>query len=60
MRAVGSYGATWSWVAVLAEDEEARIGFFHLILWMAGGLEVGNFYPSVIFLVLFYRRLPHS
>jgi hypothetical protein len=23
MRAVGSYGATWSWVAVLAEDEEA-------------------------------------
>jgi hypothetical protein len=47
-------------MAYVAEDEEARIGFFHLILWMAGGLEVGNFYPSVIFLVLFYRRLPHS
>lgn len=47
-------------MAYVAEDEEARIGFFHLILWMSGGLEVGHFHPSVIFLVLFYRRLPHS
>lgn len=41
-------------------DDEDRDWFFHLILWVTGGLEVGHFHPDVIFLVLFYRRLHHS
>lgn len=32
-------------------DDEDRVGVFHLILWVAGGLEVGHFRPRVIFLV---------